>query len=117
VRTSPWIMPLTAGTTLLALPWPVDSTPKGLGLTLENGFTAKASATTADQIQLWTADTSANATTYDSYWLLKNGTTGLWLSRSNTAVVDLGTTLPLPAHRAFFFKAQPTTAVKGWRLP
>ncbi len=117
VRTAPWRMPLVAANQLLALPWPVDSTPKGLGLTLENGFTAAASAMTADQIQLWTADTTVSTSTYDSYWLLKKGTTGLWLSRSTTGTVDLGGTLPLPAHRAFFFKAQPATAIKGWQLP
>ena len=117
VRTTPWRMALAAGTNLLALPWPVDSTPKGLGMSLEDGFAASGNQTLADQIQLWQADSTPGRTTYDAYFLLKRGADGLWISRATVSTVDVGHTLPIPAHRAFFLKAQPATAAKGWLLP
>lgn len=117
VRTTPWLQPLTVGSNFLALPWPVDATPARLGFTLENGFTGSSSATSADQIQLWKADTTPRATSYDAYWLLRRGGSALWLSRASAAMLDLSTTLQLPAHRAFFLKAQTGTAAHGWHLP
>ena len=117
VRVTPWLMPLEAGQNLLALPWPVDGTPRSLGLTVEQGFAATTSTLTADQLQLWKADTTPGAAVYDAYWYLKKGTTALWTAKGSASLIDVTATLPLPAHRAFFLKAQPATAAKGWRVP
>jgi len=117
VRTTPFVRPLSTGHNLLALPWPVDATPNRLLFTAANGFTAGTSTVASDQIQLWAADTVAGATNYTIYWLLKAGVGSRWTPQGNAALPDVSATLPLPAHRAFFLKAQPATAATGCRLP
>jgi hypothetical protein len=116
VRTHPWRAALAAGQNLLALPWPVDGTPASLGLTTANGFTASTSVATADQLQLWKGDTTAGATTYDGWWLLKRGT-AIWTAKGSARLQDVSASLPLRAHRAFFLKVQAATAANGWVLP
>ncbi len=117
VRLNPWRTALTPGLNLLALPTPVDATPHSLGLTAENGLTASTSISAADQIQIWTGDTIAGATNYASWWLLNRHGTAIWTARGSATIQDVSNTLPLPAHRAFFLKAQATTAASGWTLP
>lgn len=117
VRITPWVMPLASGSNLLSLPWPIDSTPARLGLMLQQGFTASTSPSAADQIQLWKGDTTPGADIYDIYWLLKRGNAGTWVSRSNTTLTDVSSTLSLPSQHAFFLKAQPSTTTAGWHLP
>lgn len=117
VRVSPWRKSLNEGQNLLALPWPVDTTPLRLGLTADQGFTASTTMTTADQLQLWKGDTVPGATTYDSYWLLKRSPTSYWTAKGSASLLNVSATLPLPAHRAFFLKVQPATAALGWVFP
>lgn len=117
VRTTSWRRSLNPGQNLLALPWPVDATPATLGLTAENGFTASSSMTAADVLQLWKADSQPGAATYDAYWLIQRSPDSFWTSKGSAALLDASATLPLPAHRAFFLKAQPATAANGWFLP
>ncbi|MDI1312732.1 putative Ig domain-containing protein [Prosthecobacter sp.] len=117
VRLGPWRKSLDVGQNLLALPWPVDSTPLRLGLSAESGFAASTSMTSADQLQLWLADRVAGATTYDAFWLVKRSPTAYWTAKSSVSLLNVSATLPIPAHRAFFLKVQPATAAHGWVLP
>lgn len=117
VRINPWRAALTSGQNLLALPTPVDGTPHRLGLTAENGLTASTSISAADQIQIWTGDTTPGATSYASWWLLNRSGTAIWTARGSASIQDVSNTLLLPAHQAFFLKAQPATATTGWILP
>lgn len=117
VRTTPWRRTLNPGQNLLALPWPVDATPATLGLTAENGFTASTSVAAADVLQLWKADSQPGSGSYDAYWLLQRAPSPYWTAKGSAAVLNVSATLPLPAHRAIFFKAQPATAANGWIWP
>jgi len=117
VRTTPWRRSLNPGQNLLALPWPVDATPATLGLTAENGFTASTSVVAADVLQLWKADNEPGAATYDAYWLIQRSPATHWTAKGSAALMDVSTTLTLPANRSFFLKAQPLTAESGWFLP
>ncbi len=117
VRTTPWRRTLHPGQNLLALPWPVDGTPATLGLTAENGFTASTSVAAADVLQLWKADSQPGSSSYDAYWLLQRAPAPYWTAKGSATVLNVSATLPLPAHRAFFLKAQPATAGMGWVLP
>lgn len=114
VRMNPFRRKLGIGHNFLALPRPVDATPNQLGFTQANGFTATTSVTTADQLQLWTADTTPRATTYTIYWLRNAGTSTFWVPQTGSVTKNVSDTLKLPAHRAFFLKAQAATAKSGW---
>ena len=114
VRTNPFRRKLGIGHNFLALPRPVDATPNQLGFTQANGFTATTSVTTADQLQLWTADTTPRATTYTIYWLRNAGTSTFWVPQTGSVTKNVSDTLKLPAHHAFFLKAQTATAKSGW---
>jgi hypothetical protein len=108
VRTSPFRRPLLPGNNLIAAPWPLDGSPNGWLLTPANGFSATSSPATSDQLQLW------NGTGYDSYWLLRLGMNARWTPQASSSLEDVGSTLPLPANSAFFFKAQPGTT--SWNI-
>jgi YVTN family beta-propeller protein len=117
VRMNPWRRLLSKGQNFLALPWPVDATPQSLGLTAEGGFTAATSTAQADELHISKADAAAGTITYDAFWLIKRAPTPYWTAKNSSSLLNVSQTLKLPAHRAFFLKAQPATAVKGWRLP
>jgi regulation of enolase protein 1 (concanavalin A-like superfamily)/mono/diheme cytochrome c family protein len=117
VRVNPWRKALSEGQNLLAMPWPMDATPQRLGLTSAAGFTASTNVASADQLQLWQADHVPGATAYDSYWLLNRLPTPYWTLKGSASLLNVNTTLPLPSHRAFFLKAQPSTSTHGWLLP
>jgi YVTN family beta-propeller protein len=108
VRTHPYRRLLLPGSNFLASPWPLDGTPAGWLLTAANGLTASTSPATSDQIQLW------NGTGYTGYWHFGLGTTTRWTTIGDNTLTDLAPTLPLPAHSAFFLRAQPTTPT--WTL-
>lgn len=116
VRMNPFRRKLGIGHNFLALPRPVDATPNQLGFTKANGFTATNSVTTADQLQLWTADTTPRATTYTIYWLRNAGASTYWVPQTGSVTKNVSDALKLPAHRAFFLKAQAATAKSGWFL-
>ena len=94
-----------------------NGSPATLGLTAENGFTASTSVAAADVLQLWRADTQPGATSYNAFWLIQRSPAPYWTARESVALSGVSATLPLPAHRAFFLKAQPATAANGWFLP
>ena len=71
----------------------------------------------ADVLQLWKADTEPGAVTYDAYWLIQRAPAPYWTAKGSAAVLDVSATLPLPALRAFFLKAQPATVAHGWIWP
>ncbi|MEQ1750566.1 MAG: hypothetical protein ABL974_14160, partial [Prosthecobacter sp.] len=116
VRMNSFRRKLGIGSNFLALPRPLDATPNLLGFKATNGFTATTSVTTADQLQLWTADTTPRATTYTIYWLRNAGTSSFWVPQAGPVTQNVSDTLKLPAHRAFFLKAQTATAKRGWFL-
>jgi len=108
VRTSPFRRPLLPGNNFLAAPWPLDGTPAGWLFTPANGFSATSSPTSSDQIRLW------NGLSYDSYSLLRIGMAARWTSQANSRLEDVSFTLPLPADKAFFLRAQPGTT--AWNI-
>jgi hypothetical protein len=108
VRTSPFRRPLLPGNNFLAAPWPLDGTPAGWLFTPANGFSATSSPTSSDQIRLW------NGLSYDSYSLLRIGMATRWTSQANSRLEDVSFTLPLPADKAFFLRAQPGTT--AWNI-
>jgi hypothetical protein len=114
---NPWRRLLSKGQNFLALPWPVDATPQSLGLTAEGGFMAATSAALADEIHISKADAAAGTTTYDAFWLVKRAPTSFWTAKNSSSLQNVSQTLNLPAHRAFFLKAQPATAENDWLLP
>lgn len=71
-----------------------------LNLTADAGFTAAASPSMADQIQLWTADTKPKSNTYTTYWLSGSG----WLPQGGAKAGSVSDSLKIPANRAFFLK-------------
>jgi YVTN family beta-propeller protein len=114
VRTTPFRRKLGPGHNFLALPRPVDATPTQLAFTKAAGFTATTSAATADQLQLWAGDTTPRATTYTVYWLRNADTTPYWVPQVGSLSKNVSDTLKLPAHRAFFLKAQAASTKNGW---
>ena len=113
VRTHPFVKSLPVGHNLLALPWPLNGSPATLGLDVEGGLTGGPTSDSADQLQLWKADSVPGLTSYDGYWLSPDSG---WLPRSSTVAPSPGGPA-LPAHRAFFLKVQPATSAQGWLLP
>jgi hypothetical protein len=71
----------------------------------------------ADELHISKADAAAVTTTYDAFWLIKRAPTPYWTAKNSSSLQNVSNTLRLPAHRAFFLKAQPATAAKGWLLP
>ena len=70
-------------------------------------------SSTADQLQVWAADSTPGATNYLVHWLHSAGWVQQW-DASNTPVND---TLVLPGHRAFFLKTQASPNGKVWSVP
>jgi hypothetical protein len=112
VRTTPFLMKLSAGHNFLASPRPLDATPATLNLTADAGFTAASSSGTADQIQLWTADIKPQSTTYTTFWLSGSG----WLPQSSAAADPVTDSLKLPARRAFFLKVISPAIERLWMV-
>jgi len=108
VRTHPYRRLLLPGSNFLASPWPLDGTSAGWLLTAADGLTASTSPATSDQLQLW------NGTGYSGYWHFGLSTTTRWTAIGDNTLTDLAPTLPLPAHTAFFLRAQPTSPT--WTL-
>jgi len=117
VRVGAFVRMLDQSHNLLALPWPVDSTPQQLGFAATQGFTAGVNSTVSDQLQLWTADQTPGASTYTLYWLRQNGTTGAWTPKENNSTLDVSATLLLPAHRSYFLKIRPRSGESEWKAP
>jgi mono/diheme cytochrome c family protein len=118
VRTNVFVRLLKSGHNLLAMPWPLNGTPASLGLTQANGFSCGATASAADQIQLWTGDATPGSNKYSVYWLHAGGGSiaSCWTPSASATVQSVDESLLLPAGRAFFFKAQAATANQGWLL-
>jgi hypothetical protein len=112
VRTTPFLMKLSAGHNFLAVPRPIDATPGTLNLTAAGGFNATSGPVTADQLQLWAADTKPQSSTYSTYWLSGNG----WLPLSATSANPVTDSLMLPSRRAFFLKVSGPAAGRLWEV-
>jgi hypothetical protein len=99
VRTNRFIRNLDSSTQLIALGYPVDSSPVQLGLTTTSGFTAATTFTVADQILAW------SGTGFSTYWLRRN-TAGDVVQWRNTATstIDHSGTAFIAANKAFFIK-------------
>ena len=110
VRTTPFLMKLSAGHNFLAPPRPLDATPATLNLTAAGGFNATSSPATADQLQLWAADSKLQSSTYTTYWLGGNG----WLSLSAITANPVTDSLILSSRRAFFLKVSGPAAERIW---
>ncbi|HEY1083819.1 MAG TPA: hypothetical protein VGE29_16270, partial [Prosthecobacter sp.] len=117
VRTGAFVRPLDQTHNLLALPWPVDTTPQQLKFDATQGFTSGKNSSVADQIQLYNGDETANAITYAIYWLRQSGTTGIWSPKADASAPDVSATLRLPAHRGFFLKIMPRSGESVWKMP
>ncbi|MEN3943857.1 Ig-like domain-containing protein [Prosthecobacter sp. SYSU 5D2] len=117
VRTGAFVRPLDQAHNLLALPWPVDSTPQQLRFAVSQGFTAGANSVVSDQLQLWSGDHNPGTSVYEIYWLRHSGSTGAWSPRANASAPDLSATLLLPAHRSFFLKIMPRSGDPEWKMP
>lgn len=116
VRTSPFVRMLDQTHNLLALPWPVDSTPQQLRFAATQSFTAGSNISMADQLQFWTGDQTPDGSTYAIYWLRQSGAEGIWVPKENPAL-DVTRTLSLPAQRSFFLKIIPRSGESIWRMP
>ena len=66
VRLNGFARPLVAGNSLTSSPYPIDASPTQRAMTHANGFTGSTVATSADQIQLYTAGA------VQTYYLLRN---------------------------------------------
>jgi YVTN family beta-propeller protein len=117
VRTGAFVRPLDAANHLMALPWPVDSTPQQLRFAVNHGFTAGNNSVVSDQIQLWSGDHNPGSAVYEIYWLRHSGNTGAWSPRANASAPDLSASLMLPAHRGFFLKIIPRSGESTWKMP
>ncbi|TDU73324.1 YVTN family beta-propeller protein [Prosthecobacter fusiformis] len=117
VRTGAFVRPLDQTHNLLALPWPVDSTPQQLRFAATHGFTVGRNSSVADQLQFWTGDQTPGSSTYEIYWLRQSGTTGAWSPKANASVPDVSATLLIPAHRCFFLKIIPRSGASEWNMP
>ncbi|MCW0218139.1 MAG: Ig-like domain-containing protein [Prosthecobacter sp.] len=117
VRMSAFVRSLDQTHNLLALPWPVDSTPQQLQFAATHGFTAGSSTANADQLQLWGGDQSPASASYIIYWLRQGTSTGTWIPKDDAGSAGINETLLLPAHRCFFLKVQPRSGLSQWQMP
>ncbi|MES2736030.1 MAG: putative Ig domain-containing protein [Verrucomicrobiota bacterium] len=117
VRTGAFVRILDQTHNLLALPWPVDSTPQQLQFAATHGFTAGKNSSVSDQLQLWAGDHSPGAASYTVYWLRQANTLGAWTPRSDASAPDVSNSLLLPAHRSFFLKIVPRSGESEWKMP
>ena len=118
VRTTPFACPLPVGYSLIANPWPLDTTPARAALTAP-AFIASADITTADQLQLWAGDASAAATGYTGYWFFQmpGQLLPLWIANGDTTPLSQNNATLLKAGRATFIKAQPSASRPVWIIP
>lgn len=94
VRMNAFKMPLPAGFSLISPPQPIPFSPALGDMLKTNGWTGSGSASTADQVNLWTG------TGFDSYWFNANvsGSIQKWLSTNAANTTD-------SMNDATFFKA------------
>lgn len=109
VRMDPFARKLSPGHNLIANPWPLDTSPTAVNLTLQNGFTGTLRPTTSDQIQLW------NGVGYTSYWLINGGTTWRhWTAMDSASLEDYGSLKLLRSRSATFLKVQEPSTRTPW---
>ncbi|GEP45049.1 hypothetical protein BGE01nite_43400 [Brevifollis gellanilyticus] len=113
VRTTPFVLPLAEGHHFLAPPRPVDATPNQWHLNAEAGLTPSTRSSTADQLQIWAADSTPGIASYLVHWLYTTG----WVPQWDASKTPVGDTLLLPGHRAFFLKTQAAAQGKVWSVP
>ncbi len=102
VRTSPFVYKLAAGQNFLSNPWPLPASPSSRGMTVLNGFTGTAQATTSDQLSIWRADSTPGEQGYHSYFLLKAGTLERWVRQGDATLQNRSANeLFMPGKAAF----------------
>lgn len=90
VRVNDFSMPMAAGLSFRALPYPISYSPSNLGGTIANGWTGASTQGSADQIRTFNVGTGAFVTSF-----LR--TTGAWAQGSSTV-----TTTPIMAYDEAF---------------
>lgn len=121
VRTTPFarVLPATAGYTLLANPWPINTTPATAGMTGPS-FVPGSTVANADQIQLWAGDASPTATGgYLGYWLsqIPGQPSATWLSTTGATNAPQNDMPLLSAGRATFLKTMAVANRAVWVIP
>lgn len=81
VRQNDFSAPYSVGLQLVAPPYPIETSPSGIGATSANGWTGNNSATAADQILVFNSGSGS----YESYFLRGDGTT--WRQVGTVTVV------------------------------
>ena len=102
VRTNRFMQPLSAQARLVGSGFPVTHSPRSLGLTTSNGFTAGTSSATADRLRLWNGDFNVGDSSYLSYFLLQRATGSAWVQEDDATLLDQSTQTLVQPGQAFF---------------
>ncbi|MEZ5327544.1 MAG: FG-GAP-like repeat-containing protein [Verrucomicrobiales bacterium] len=73
IRVNQFVQPLRKGLNMFGAPYPKDHSPATRHMLLADGFYGNANPASADQIQVWSGDSSAAESGFKSYFLLDAG--------------------------------------------
>lgn len=117
VRTTPFARLVAPGASMVANPWPLNTTPTGLNMTSAATFTATTSPGTADALQFWKGDSQPDASGYDVFWFFQRPKAlAGWVSSRDASVRSQNDLLPLKAARAAFINRRGTSS-SVWMMP
>ncbi len=116
VRAYPFACPLPAGLSLRSSGWPLDFSPAELDMTLEAGFTGAANVGLADQVLCWRADSVVGGQSYDSYFLLRAGSSyRQWVAQGDARLLNQNGVRFIRTHRALFIRSR--AGLPSWVQP
>ncbi len=115
VRSNPFAAPLGSGMTFVGGGWPLDQSPYGRGQTTGNGFVANRSASRADKVLFWKADSVFGGSGYENSAFLTVGGVPRWAGESDPALQSQNAVSLYRSFRAQFYK--PLSPRAGFVLP
>jgi hypothetical protein len=80
----------------------LEHSPRSLGLTMVNGFTADTSSATADRLRLWSGYFNVDDSTYRNFFFQQRSTSSAWIQEDDTTQLDQSAQTLLQPGQAFF---------------
>ncbi|MEQ1749425.1 MAG: SdrD B-like domain-containing protein, partial [Prosthecobacter sp.] len=102
VRMNRFAQPLSDKAQLIGSGFLLDHSPRTLGFTTANGFTAGTSSATADRLRLWSGDFNVGDSTYRNFFLQQRSTSSAWIQEDDTTQLDQSAQTLLSPGQAFF---------------
>ena len=125
VRENDFIRPLGSGYNFVSSGYPVSQSPTGTGsrtMSLVEGFFGSRDFKTADSFYLWKGDATPGLSTYDTYYMLMNGSAPTpsllrWVRVGDSLASPRGAEILLLENRAVFTRSAAGLATYGYPSP